>query len=299
VQTKTLDKLLPQEYQEHLKVFEKQASEQFPESWPWDHAINLKPDFVLKDCKIYPLSPTKQKLMYKLLEENLAKGYIWPSKSPMASLFFFVSKKDSGALQPCQDYRYLNNGTVKNMYPLPLIGDLLDKLRGAQWFTKMDSRRGYHNVWIKEGDEWKGTFKTNKGLFEQAVMFFRLCNSPMTFQAMMNDIFKDMINEGWIVDDILIFSKDKDEHQKRTKQVLQRLQEHDLYLKVEKCKFDVQEVEFLGFIICPNEMHMDPMKLQGISNWLTPTNVKAVRSFLGFGSFYWRFIGHFTKLMKL
>jgi hypothetical protein len=157
--------------------------------------------------------------MNNFLDENLVKGYIWPSKSPMASPFFFVAKKDALALRPCQDYRYLNEGMIKNSYPLPLVGDLLDKLKGAQWFTKLDIRWGYHNVCIKEGDEWKGALKTNRGLFEPMVMFFSLCNSPAMFQAMMNHLFKDMIDEGWIViymDLILIFSKDLTEHQERT-----------------------------------------------------------------------------------
>ena len=217
----------------------------------------------------------------------------------MASPFFFVAKKDSEALQPCQDYRYLNEGTIKNAYPLPLIGDLLNKLKGTQWFTKMDIRWGYHNVRIKDGDQWKATFKTNKGLFELMVMFFRLCNSPATFQAMMNEIFKDMLDEGWIViymDDILIFSKACGEHTERTKRILQHLQEHDLYLKAENCKFKVQEVEFLRMIIKPDEIAMDPTKLAGIKDWPEPTNIKAVRSFLGFGNFYRKFIGHIADL---
>jgi hypothetical protein len=135
----------------------------------------------------------------------------------MASPFFFVSKKDSDALRPCQDYRYLNDGTVKNVYLLSLVSDLLDKLKGANIFMKLDIRWGYHNIRIKEGDKWKGAFKTNKGLFEPTVMFFRLCNSPATFQAMMNDIFRDMLNEGWLIiymDNILIYSNDPEEHWK-------------------------------------------------------------------------------------
>jgi hypothetical protein len=108
----------------------------------------------------------------------------------MASLFFFVAKKDADALRPCQDYQYLNEGMVKNAHPLPLVGDLLDKLQGANWFTKLDIRWGYHNIRIKEGDEWKAIFKTNHGLYEPTIMFFGLCNSLAMFQAMMNDIFK-------------------------------------------------------------------------------------------------------------
>ena len=139
----------------------------------------------------------------------------------------------------------------------------------------------------------------NKGLFEPMVMFFGLCNSLATFQAMMNDYFRDYLDEGWVIiymDDILIFSKDYNEHQERTQKILQHLQEHDLYLKAEKCKFDVQEVEFLWLIFKPNQLSMDPPKLTGIKDWPAPTNVKGVRSFLGFGNFYHRFIGHFANL---
>ena len=129
---------LPEVYAKYRMVFEKEASEQMPEYKPWNHAIDLKPDFIPKDCKVYPLSPEEQKEQDKFLEENLRKGYIRPSKSPMASPFFFVSKKDSKNLRPCQDYRCLNEGTIKNAYPLPRIDKLLDKLKGAKYFMKLD-----------------------------------------------------------------------------------------------------------------------------------------------------------------
>jgi hypothetical protein len=143
---KSLDDLLPKAYQEYRTVFEKVASEHCPESRPWDHAIDLKPDFIPKDCKVYPLTPAEQVKLDKFIEENIKKGYIRPSKSPMASPFFFVVKKDTDALRPCQDYRYLNDRTMKNVYPLPLVSNLLDKLKGAKIFTKLDIRWGYHNV---------------------------------------------------------------------------------------------------------------------------------------------------------
>lgn len=133
--------------------------------------------------------------MNEYIDENLRKDYIRPSKSPMASPFFFVSMKD-GSLRPCQDYRYLNEETVKNAYPLPLIGELIDKLKGATIFSKFDLRSGYNNVRIKDGDQWKAAFKCARGLFEPTVMFFGLCNSPATFQNMMNELFADMIDEG-------------------------------------------------------------------------------------------------------
>ena len=130
--------------------------------------------FVPKSFKTYNLTPQEQIKLDKFLKENLDKGYIWPSQSPMASPFFFVDKKD-GKLRPCQDYRYRNEHTIKNTYPLPLIRKLLDKLKGAWRFTKLDVRWGYNNVRIWDGDQWKAAFKTNRGLFEPTVIFFGLC----------------------------------------------------------------------------------------------------------------------------
>ena len=180
--------MVPQELLNYKDVFNKVTAEQFPESRPWDHAIDLKEDFVPSDCKVYPMTLPEQAKLNKFIDENLAKGYIRLSKSPMASPFFFVSKKD-GKLHPCQDYWKLNEGTIKNSYPLPLILTLLDKLKGARYFTKLDLRSGYNNVWIKDSDQWKAAFKTSIGLFEPMVMFFGLCNSLANFQQMMDEIF--------------------------------------------------------------------------------------------------------------
>lgn len=156
------------------------------------------------------MSPGEQERLDEFLEENLRKGYIRQSKSPQALPFFFISKKDSTKLRPTQDYRKLNDGTIKNSYPLPLVSNLLDKLKGAKYFTKLDLRWGYNNVRIKEGDEWKAAFKMNRGLFEPLVMFFGLCNSPSTFQNMMNDIFVIELKDRLYIDNILIFSDNLD-----------------------------------------------------------------------------------------
>src|SRR5271169_2441711 len=211
----------------------------------------------------------------------------------MASPFFFVAKKD-GKLHPCQDYRYLNDGTIKNAYPLPLISEIMDKLDRAKYFTKLDVRWGYNNIRIKKGHEWKAAFKTNRGLFEPTVMFFGMCNSPATFQAMMDSIFADMI-EGCVVivymDDILIFAKTQEDLERYTKMVLQRLREHDLYLKPKKCEFNKTKIEYLGMIIEEGRISMDPVKLAGICDWPILTTVKQVQSFL-------RFITHFSDLAR-
>jgi hypothetical protein len=132
-------------------------------------------------------------------------------------------------------------------------------------------------------------------------MFFELCNSLATFQAMMNDIFRDMLNEGWLIiymNNILIYSNNPKEHQRRTLCILARLRKNDLFLKAEKCKFDIKEVEYLRLIISKNKIAMDPTKLARIRDWPAPTNVKGVQSFLGFGNFYRRFIRHFMEIAQ-
>jgi hypothetical protein len=247
------------------------------------------------------MNPEEQKEQEKFLEENLRKGYIRPSISPMASPFFFISKKDSKKLRPVQDYRRLNEGTIKNAYPLPRVDELLDKLKGAKYFTKLDLRWGYNNVRIRPGDEWKAAFKCSKGLYEPLVMFFGLCNSPGTFQNMMNDIFLIETNEGWILiylDDILIFAKDKETLEQMTLRVLKKLRDNDLFVNLDKCTFAATEVEYLGMVISEDQIKMDPTKLEGIKNWPTPTTVKQVRSFLGFGNFYRKFIGHYSEIAR-
>ena len=170
-----------------------------------------------------------------------------------------------------------------------MVQTLINKLHRSTIFTKLDLRSGYNNVHIKDGDQWKAAFKCELGLFEPTVMFFSLCNSPAIFQAFMDEIFSNMLDEEWLViymDDILIFSKDAATHRECTRRVLQCLQENDLYLKPGKCIFEVTETEYLGLIRCPDIVAMDPTKLKTILDWLAPTSVKGVRSFLSFGNFY-------------
>ena len=192
----------------------------------------------------------EQKEVSEFIDEQLAKGYIRPSKSEQTSPVFFVPKKD-GRKRMVQDYRYLNEHTVRNNYLLPLISQLVDKLKASQYFTKIDLRWGYNNVHIKEGDEWKAAFVCHRGSFEPTVMFFRLYNSPATFQTMMNKIFADMEDVVVVyIDDIMIFTKgDLVQHQAKVKEVLQRLHNNDLFARPKKCSFDKTEVEYLGMFI--------------------------------------------------
>ena len=177
----------------------------------------------------------------------------------------------------------------------------MDKLKGTNYFTKLDVRWGYNNIQIRKGDEWKAAFKMNKGLFKPTVMFFGMCNSLATFQSMMDNIFAMMI-EGKLViiymDDILIFTETKEELTRITKMVLEKLRENDLFLKAKKCEFYKTKVKYLGMIIKEGRISMDPVKLGGIRDWPVPTTVKQVRSFLGFGNFYRKFISHYSDLAR-
>ncbi len=203
---------VPEKYQQHVWVFSEEAAQQFPPKQPWDHAIKLKPEMPdVIDCKIYPLTQEEDKALVSFLDEQLKKGYIRSSKSPYASPFFLIKKKD-GKLHPVQDYHKLNKHTICNCYPLPFIPDLISQVQDAHIFMKFDVCWGYNNIQIKAGDEEKGAFKTKYGLFEPLVMFFGLTNSPSTFQTMMNHIFHDLhvrhLQSGTCIivymDDILI-----------------------------------------------------------------------------------------------
>ena len=214
--------LVPKTYHKHLKVFSKKESESMPVRKPWNHAIDMKDIFVPKKGRLIPLSLQEQKEVSNFIDDQTKKGYIRPSKSPQTSPVFFVPKKD-GKKRMVQDHHYLSEHTVKNNYPLPLIQQLSEKLQGAKLFTKMDLCWEYNNIRIKEGDEWKATFTCHQGSFEPLVMYFGLCNSPTTFQAMMNEIFTDMEDIMVVyVDDLLIFTKtdNQEEHDKIVLEVL-------------------------------------------------------------------------------
>jgi hypothetical protein len=303
----TKDAKIPKEYQEFTQLFSNEATDWFPPSREWDHAINLKPGAPdALDCKVYPMTRDEDTALEKFLDEMVAKGYIHPSKSTYASPFFFVKKKD-GKLRPVQDYRWLKSHTVRNQYPLPLISQLIVDLSGAYIFSKFDVQQGYNNVCIKKGDEWKAAFKTKFGHWEPLVMFFGLTNSPSTFQEMMNIIYKEVIERhaarGTIIqiymDDIAIATMGTlQDHIDAVRDVLHIAEQHDLYFKLSKCTFHTSSIDYLGVIIEKGMTCMDPVKITGIKNWPTPTKVKDVRSFLGFCNFYRPFIRGFAHLAR-
>ena len=204
-------------------------------------------------------------------------------------------------LCPCQDYCYLNGHTIHNGYPLLLIPELIDDMKDSTLSTKFNVWWGYNNIRIRKEDQWKAAFITPFGLYEPTVMFFGFCNAPPTFQTFMNHIFTDMISEKWLkiyMDDLGIHTKDNLElHHQRTCQVLSRLREHGLSLKISKFSFDTPTMEYLGMIICQGLIRMDPAKLATIRDWHPPSSVKGVHSFLGFVNFYRKFIPNYSNIV--
>src|SRR6201992_2306140 len=220
---KSLLELVPKKYHDSLDVFQEMPGQCLPLTQAYDHAINLDDLSIPQKEPPYSLSPAETEALDDFLEENLKKGFIRQSKSPQASPMFFVAKKNNKK-HACMDYHYLNKRTVKNAYPIPRPKDLQDKLHSAKVFTKLDLRNGYYNVRLKEEDILKAAFVTPRGLFELLVMFFGLCNAPATFQAYMNDTFRDCIDEGWLLrylDDSLTASVDDDEDEIRTRRLLE------------------------------------------------------------------------------
>ena len=288
---------VPENYHSLAQVFSKDKALSLPPHRPYDCPINLLDGAPLPSSRLYNISRPEREAMEKYIRDSLAAGIIRPSSSPVGAGFFFVGKKD-GSLRPCIDYRGLNNITVKNKYPLPLISSAFSHLDGATIFTKLDLRNAYHLVRIRKGDEWKTAFNTPLGHFEYLVMPFGLTNAPAVFQAFVNDVLRDMLNRFVFVflDDILIFSKNQAEHELHVSQVLQRLLENSLFVKAEKCEFHATSISFLGYVIAPEQLQMDPVKVSAVAEWPAPTNLKQLQRFLGFANFYRVFIKNYSSI---
>ncbi|KAL0172102.1 hypothetical protein M9458_032413, partial [Cirrhinus mrigala] len=288
---------IPDIYASYKDVFCPKRASQLPPHRPWDCAIDLVPDAPMPRGKIYPLSLPETKAMEEYIQEALSQGYICPSTSPAASSFFFVAKKDGG-LRPCIDYRIINQGTIKFPYPLPLVPAALKQLRSARIFTKSDLRSAYNLVRISEGDEWKTAFVTPTGHYEYLVMSYGLVNAPSVFQNFIHEVLREFLHHFAIayIDDILTYSWSEAEHRHHVAEVLQKLREHQLYLKAEKCSFYLPSVQFLGYIIDHQGVRMDERKVTAVASWPEPTTIKELQRFLGFANFYRRFIQDYSLI---
>jgi hypothetical protein len=256
----------------------------FPEDLPGlslerdvEFVIELKPDTTPISRRLYQTPPNELAELKTQLQDFLEKGFIRPSSSPWGCPAIFVKKKDQ-TLRMCVDYRPLNEVTIKNKYPFPRIDILFDQLTGSRVFSKIDLRSGYHQIRIRPEDISKTAFTTRYGLFEYLVLSFGLTNAPAHFTYLMNSVFMPELDKFVVVfiDDILIYSKNEEEHAKHLRIVLTRLREHQLYAKFSKCAFLLEEIQFLGNILSANGIAVDPSKVKDILDWKPLTIVHQV-----------------------
>jgi hypothetical protein len=285
-------------------------AQEYPDVFPED-LPGIPPDrdieFIIE---LLPVTPPISKRPYKMLVNELvelkkqiaklqSKGFICPSSSHWGAPVLFVEKKD-GTQWMCVDYRSLNEVTIKNKYPLLRIEDLFDQMKGASVFSKIDLRSGYHQLKIRESDIPKTVFCTRYGLYEYTVMSFGLTNALAYFMYLINKVFMEYLDKFVVVfiDDILIFSKTEEEHEKHLRMVLEKLRSNQLYAKFSKCEFWLTEVTFLEHVISAGGISVDPSKVKDVLNWMLPMNASEIQSFLRLAGYYRRFIKDFSKIDK-
>jgi hypothetical protein len=261
--------------------------------------IELQPGTAPISKRSYRMPPNELDELKIQLQDLFDKGFIRLSASPWGCQALFVKKKDN-SLRLCVDFCPLNAVTIKNKYPLPRIDILFDQLAGAKVFCKIDLRSGYHQIKIRPSDIPKTAFSTRYGLYEYLVMSFGLTNAPAYFMYLMNSVFMQELDKFVVVfiDDILIYSKNPEDHAKHLHVILQRLRDHHLYAKFSKCEFWLDTVKFLGHTISGDGISVDPSKVQEVMDWKPPTSVHQIRSFLGLAGYYRRFIPDFSRIAK-
>ena len=283
----------------------REFSDVFPEDLPGippdreiDFQIELAPGTEPISKAPYRMAPLEFKELKVQMDELVSKGFVRPSTSPWVAPVLFVKKKD-GSLRLCIDYRELNKVTIRNQYPLlPRIDDFFYQLQGAKVFSKIDLRSSYHQLKIRSKDVPKTAFRTRYGHYKFLVMPFGLTNAPTIFMDLMNRIFHPYLDQFVIVfiDDILIYSGNKEDHEEHLRVVLQIMRENQLYAKFSKCRFWLDSVAFLGHVILAEGVFVDPQRIEAIVNWKPPTNVIEIRSFLGLAGYYRKFVEGFSKL---
>lgn len=296
--------LLPELLQEFQGLFLEPHG--MPPQRKIEHQIRLKPGTEAVAVRPYRYAHLQKDELEKQCAALLAQGIIRPSSSASSSPALLVRKPDN-TWRLCIDYRALNACTVKDKFPIPVVEELLDELRGVKYFTKLDLRSGYHQVRMNANDVDKTAFRTHQGLFEFLVMPFGLTNTPATFQALMNDVLQPFLRRFVLVffDNILIYSQSWADHLLHIRAVFEALQQHALFLKKSKCSFGEPSVGYLGHVISAQGVSMDESKIQAVTTWPIPKSVRAVRGFLGLAGYYRRFIQDYgliaaplTRLLK-
>ncbi|GKB04014.1 putative reverse transcriptase domain-containing protein [Tanacetum coccineum] len=272
-------------------------------SIPPVHQVEFQIDLITRATHIartpYRLALSEMQELSNQLQELTDQGFIRPSTSPWGAPVLLVKKKDR-SFRICIDYRELNKLTIKNRYPLPRIDDLFDQLQGLSIYSKIDLRSGYHQLRVREEDIPKTAFRMRYGHYEFQVMPFGLTNAPAVFMDLMNRVCKPYLDKFVIVfiDDILIYSRNEEEHASHLRIILELLRKEKLYAKFSKCDFWIHIVQFLGHLIDNQGLHVDPAKIEAVKNWTSPTTPTEVRQFLGLAGYYRRFIEGFSKIAK-
>ncbi len=264
-----------------------------------EHAIELVDGKQPPYGPIYALSPVKLETLKTYIETHLKTDFIRPSKSPAGALILF-DKKLNSSLRLCVNYRDLNNLTIKNRYPLLLIGKALDRLGWAKRFTQLDLTSAYHRMRIREGDEWKTVFRTTYGHFKYQVMPFGLSNAPASFQGYINKILAKKLDIFVVVylDDIMVYTEDPGQpHVETVRWILEWLRKNGLYANLKKCRFHKDEVPFLGFVVSAQGIRIEEKRIEAVRDWPEPQSVRDIQVFLGFANFYRRFIRNFSRIV--
>ncbi|CAA7047608.1 unnamed protein product [Microthlaspi erraticum] len=284
-------------FQDFKDVFPEDCPQGLPPIRGIEHQIDFVPGSTLPNRPAYRTNPVETKELQRQVDELMEKGHIRESMSPCAVPVLLVPKKD-GSWRMCVDCRAINNITVKYRHPIPRLDDMLDELHGACIFSKIDLKSGYHQIRMKEGDEWKTAFKTKHGLYEWLVMPFGLTNAPSTFMRLMNHILRAFIGIFVVVyfDDILVYSKNLNEHLDHLASVLQVLRKEELFANLKKCTFCTDNLVFLGFVVSADGVKVDEEKVKAIRDWPSPKTIGEVRSFHGLAGFYWRFVKYFSTI---
>ena len=280
-------------------VFSKESAAVLPEYTEINtHAIDLEEGKQLPYGPIYSLRLMELEILKTYIETNLANSFICPSKF-LAGAPILFDKKPDGSLRLCVNYRGLNNITIKNRYPLLLVGESLDCLGRAKQFTQLDLTSAYHQMRIKEGDEWKTAFRTRYGHFEYQVMPFGLTNAPGSFQGYVNKILAEKLDIFVIVylDDILIYTEDPGKaHVEAVRWVLDVLRKYGLYANLKKCRFHKDKVRFLGFVVSRDSIKIEEERIDAVKKWPKPKSRRDIQIFIGFANFYRHFIKDFSRI---